>query len=55
MIEHATYYHLLSDTQMLAAKLPSRGLNPYKLALLPLDDLIGVLAFLKWFYAEKVL
>jgi hypothetical protein len=47
MIDHATYYHLLSDTQMLAAKLPSMGLNPYKLQHYSVDQLAGTLARLR--------
>jgi hypothetical protein len=47
-----TYYQhnwqiLLQQAQALAARLPDMGLNPDKLALLPLDDLLGVAAFLK--------
>ena len=47
-----TYYQhnwqmLLQQAQALAAKLPDMGLNPDKLALLPLDDFLGVAAFLK--------
>ena len=38
---------LLQQAQALAARLPDMGLNPVKLALLPLDDLVGVAAFLK--------
>lgn len=45
---------ILIQAQELAAKMPCTGLSPYKLALLPLDDLIGILAFLKRYYAEKV-
>jgi len=48
------WQHMLSQAQSLAARLPETGLNPDKLALLPLDELVGVLAFLKRFYAEKV-
>jgi len=47
-----TYYQhnwqmLLQQAQALAARLPDMGLNPDKLALLPLDDLLGVAALLK--------
>jgi hypothetical protein len=45
---------LLQQAQALAARQPDTGLNPDKLALLPLDDLVGTLAFLKRVYAEKV-
>jgi hypothetical protein len=38
---------LLLQAQALAARLPDMGLNPDKLALLPLNDLLGVAAFLK--------
>jgi len=54
-INHFTaWQHLLDQAQALAASLPATGLNPDKLALLPLDELVGVLAFLKRVYAEKV-
>jgi hypothetical protein len=49
-------YHwqpLLQQAQSLAAGLPDTGLTPDKLALLPLDELMGVLAFLKRSIAEK--
>lgn len=47
-----TYYQhnwqiLLQQAQALAARLPDMGLNPDKLALLPLNDLLDVAAFLK--------
>jgi hypothetical protein len=53
-----TYYQhnwqiLLQQAQALATRLPDMGLNPDKLALLPLDDLLGVAAFLKRKYAER--
>jgi len=53
-----TYYQhnwqmLLQQAQALAARLPDIGLNPDKLALLPLDDLLGVAVFLKRKYAER--
>jgi hypothetical protein len=38
---------LLQQAQALAARLPDMGLNPDKLALLPLDDLLGVASLLK--------
>jgi hypothetical protein len=44
---------LLQQAQVLAVRLPDMGLNPDKLALLPLDDLLGVAAFLKRKYAER--
>ena len=48
------WQHILQQAQALAARLPELGLNPDKLALIPLDDLVGVLAFMKRAYAEKV-
>jgi len=48
------WQHILQQAQALAARLPEIGLNPDKLSLLPLNDLVGVLAFLKRSYAEKV-
>tara|TARA_R110001583_G_scaffold65264_1_gene188651 strand:+ start:3808 stop:3990 length:183 start_codon:yes stop_codon:yes gene_type:complete len=53
-----TYYQhnwqiLLQQAQALAARLPDMGLNPEKLALLPLDDLLGVAAFLKRKTADR--
>ena len=47
------WQQLLIQAQTLAARLPGVGLEPDKLALLPFDDLVGVLAFLKRFNAEK--
>jgi len=44
---------LLQQAQALAVRLPDMGLNPDKLALLPLNDLLGVAAFLKRKYAER--
>lgn len=44
---------MLTQAQALAARLPETGLNPDKLALLPLDELLGTLAFLKRLYAER--
>lgn len=53
-INHLTVWqHILTQAQSLAARLPETGLNPNKLALLSLDELVGVLAFLKRFYAER--
>jgi len=48
------WQQILEQAQSLAARLPEIGLNPDRLALLPLDDLVGTLAYLKRFYAEKV-
>tara|TARA_R110002049_G_scaffold189793_3_gene358422 strand:+ start:2399 stop:2581 length:183 start_codon:yes stop_codon:yes gene_type:complete len=53
-----TYYQhnwqmLLQQAQALAARLPDMGLNPDKLALLPLNDLLGVAAFLKRKSSER--
>jgi len=42
-----------AQAQALAARLPEIGLNPDKLELLPLNDLVGVLAFLKRKSAER--
>lgn len=47
-----TYYQhnwqmLLQQAQALAPRLPDMGLNPDKLALLPLNNLLGLAAFLK--------
>ncbi len=47
------WQHVLRQAQQLAARLPETGLNPDKLALLPFNDLIGTLAFLKRSYAVK--
>lgn len=52
-INHLHHWQpLLLQAQALAARLPDMGLNPEKLALLPLNDLLGVAAFLKRKYAE---
>jgi len=48
------WQHVLAQAQALAARLPETGLNPDKLALLPFNELVGSLAFLKRSYAEKV-
>jgi len=54
-INHLTaWQYILIQAQALAARLPEKGLNPDSLALLPLDELVGVLVFLKRSYAEKV-
>tara|TARA_R110000772_G_scaffold184159_2_gene295244 strand:- start:117 stop:299 length:183 start_codon:yes stop_codon:yes gene_type:complete len=47
------WQHLLDQAQSLAARLPETGVNPDKLGLLPLNDLMGILAFLKRAYTEK--
>mgnify|MGYP000420874127 CR=1 FL=1 len=54
-INHLTaWQHILQQAQVLAARLPEMGLNHDTLVLLPpLNDLVGVLAFLKQSYAEK--
>ena len=53
-INHLHHWKLLLiQAQALAARLPDMGLNPDKLALLSLDDLLGVAAFLKRKYAER--
>ena len=53
-INHLTaWQHLLDQTQSLAARLPDTGLNPDKLAMLPLDDLVGTLAYLKGRKVER--
>ncbi len=44
---------LLQQAQSLAARLPDTGLTPDKMALLPLDDLAGTLAYLKRLKAER--
>ena len=47
------WQHILQQAQALAARLPEIGLNPNKLASLPLNDLVGVLDFLKRKHAER--
>jgi len=47
------WQQLLAQAQALAARLPGMGLDPDKLALLPFDDLVGVLAFLNQLKTEK--
>ena len=44
---------LLQQVQALAARMPSIGLSPDKLTLLPLDRLIGVFAFLERLKTEQ--
>lgn len=53
-INHSHHWQpLLQQAQALAARLPDTGINPDKLALLPLDDLVGTLAHLKRLKAER--
>jgi len=47
------WQQLLEQAQSLAARLPDTGINPDKLAVLPLDDLVGTLAYLKRLKAER--
>jgi len=47
------WQQLLQQAQALAARLPDTGINPDKLALLSLDELLGVAAYLKRKYAER--
>tara|TARA_R110002050_G_scaffold57423_5_gene129279 strand:+ start:199970 stop:200152 length:183 start_codon:yes stop_codon:yes gene_type:complete len=47
------WQQVLDQAQSLAVRLPEIGLNPDKLASLTLDELVGVLAFLKRSYAEQ--
>jgi hypothetical protein len=47
------WQQILEQAQALAARLPEIGLSPDKLALLPFDELLGILAFLKRLYAER--
>lgn len=47
------YKQLLVQVQELAAKLPDTGISSDDLALLPFDDLIGTLSYLKHLYAER--
>ena len=44
---------LVVQAQELALKMPGIGLNPDILPTLPIEQLTGVLAFLKRSYAEK--
>lgn len=44
----------LIQAQELAARLPEMGLNPDKLAQLPLDELMGITAFLLRRNSEKL-
>jgi hypothetical protein len=48
------WQHILMQAQVLASRLPEIGLSPDKLTSLPLNELVGVLAFLKRSYAEKL-
>jgi len=48
-----SWQQLLQQAQALAARLPDTGINPDKLALLSLDELLGVAACLKRKYAER--
>ena len=47
------WQQILEEAQALAARLPEAGLSPDNLALLPLDKLLGTLAFLKRYSAER--
>ena len=47
---NGTHHHrqqLLQQSQVLSVRLPDAIVNPHKLALLSLDDLVGTLAYLK--------
>jgi hypothetical protein len=44
---------LLTQSKTLAARLPDTGINLENLALLPFDDLVGTLAYLKRQKAER--
>lgn len=47
------WQQLLTQAQVLAARLPGMGLEPDKLTLLPFNGLIVVPAFLKWLRTES--
>jgi len=47
------WQYILIQTQALAARLPEAGLSPDNLALLPLDELLGTLAYLRRLFAER--
>ena len=44
---------LLTQSKTLAARLPDTGINLENLALLPFDDLVGTLTYLKRQKAER--
>jgi hypothetical protein len=48
------WQYILTQAQALASRLPEIGLSPDKLTSLPLNELVGVLVFLKRSYAEKL-
>jgi hypothetical protein len=54
MLWFAAYYQqLLTQTQAMAARLPETGLNPDSLVMMPLDELVSTLAFLKRYKADN--
>ncbi|WP_289282533.1 MULTISPECIES: hypothetical protein [unclassified Methylophaga] len=51
--QFVVWQRLVIQAQELALKMPGIGLNPDILPTLPIEQLTGVLAFLKRSYAEK--
>jgi len=51
--QYVVWQQLVNQAQELAIKLPGLGLNPDSLLVMPIEQLAGVLAFLKRSYAES--
>lgn len=51
--QYVVWQQLVNQAQELAIKMPGLGLNPYSLLVMPIEQLTGVLAFLKRSYAER--
>jgi len=48
-----TWQHDLERSQVLATRHPETGINPHALSNMPVEDLRGVLDFLRRFAAER--
>lgn len=51
--QYVVWQQLVNQAQELAIKMPGLGLNPDSLLVMPIEQLTGVLAFLKRSYAES--
>lgn len=51
--QYVVWQQLVNQAQELAMKMPGLGLNPDTLLVMPIEQLTGVLAFLKRSYAER--
>lgn len=51
--QYVVWQQLVNQAQELAIKMPGLGLTPDTLLVMPIEQLTGVLAFLKRSYAER--